>query len=60
MCILCSEVSKENLKPKEFWSFYKEISIANDSVHLKELLENLLKTSDEYQTELAKQGLLND
>jgi hypothetical protein len=54
--MLCIEVSKEKVTPKQFWKLYRELFIANDDKHLKELHEAKDKTSLDYRLQLASQG----
>lgn len=55
MCLLCTEVIKEKLTPKEFWSNYRELKTDDD--HWVEVLAETLKTSKEYQEALSKSAL---
>ena len=50
MCLICAEVMKENIKPKDFWRNLREVS----KEHFDEVIDVVTKTSYEYQTELAK------
>lgn len=53
MCLLCIEIAKENMKPKEFWGNYKELVLTDDNDHWKEVIDNVKKTSPEYQKQLT-------
>lgn len=55
MCLLCTEVIKESLSPKEYWSNYREMNIPEE--HIPELLSKVLETSLEYQEALTKAAL---
>jgi hypothetical protein len=50
MCLLCIEVAKEAVRPKDFWRNFREIS----EEHIPELIEAVSKTDLGYQEELAK------
>lgn len=54
MCIFCSAVEMEKLNPREFWSLWRELEIANDEKHGNALMDKVFKTSEEYQVELSK------
>jgi hypothetical protein len=54
ICLLCIEVAKENIKPKDFWRNYREII---GTSHEKEVIEAIKKTSDKYQIELTNDAL---
>lgn len=49
MCLLCIEVAKENVRPKDFWRNFREVP----EDHMKELIEKVSNTSIDYQLELA-------
>lgn len=49
MCLLCIEVSKQLVSPKDFWRNFKEVS----EDHMYELLEVVNSTDFEYQEKLA-------
>lgn len=49
MCLLCIEVAKEAIKPRDFWRNYREIP----EEHVDELIKVVSKTNPEYQAELA-------
>lgn len=53
ICLLCKEIAKETLKPREFWGNYKELILTDDDNHWSEVIEAVKKTSPEYQKELA-------
>jgi len=53
MCMLCVEIAKENLKPKEFWQNFKEV----DEEHVRELIVAVQQTSESYQESLAQEAL---
>jgi hypothetical protein len=49
MCLLCIEVAKEAVRPKDFWRNYREVS----EEHMPELIKTVSNTSIDYQLELA-------
>lgn len=49
MCLLCTEVIKEQIKPKDFWRNYREIS----EDHRQDVIAVVANTSYEYQMKLA-------
>lgn len=53
--MLCVEVIKQKMTPKEFWRNFKELQIPIE--HQKELCEAIEKTSEQYQKELASAAL---
>lgn len=53
MCLFCAQVALEKLKPSEFWSLYKEVSL--DEEHLDHLLEVIKETSIDYQLQIANE-----
>jgi hypothetical protein len=55
MCLLCVEVVKQNIKPKDFWKNFREII---GTSHEKEVIEAVKKTTPEFQTELTKHALV--
>jgi len=55
MCLICVEVAKESIKPKDFWNNFREII---GSEHEKEVIEAIKKTSPEFQNELTKHALV--
>lgn len=52
-CLFCVEVAKENVKPKEFWKLFTEISQSEDQKHMDELLKAVRNTSQEFQTDIV-------
>lgn len=54
-CMLCIEVARENIKPKDFWNNFREII---GTPHEKEVIEAVKKTTPEFQTELTKHALV--
>lgn len=53
MCLLCIEIAKENVKPKDFWNNYRELLKTDPGDHWREVVNEVKKTSPEYQQELA-------
>jgi hypothetical protein len=53
MCLLCIEIAKENIKPKDFWRNYQELLRTDPGDHWREVVEKVKKTSPEYQKELS-------
>lgn len=49
MCLLCKEVAKEIMTPRDFWRNYREIS----EEHMPEVIAAMSKTSYEYQAKVA-------
>jgi len=54
------EVSKELVKPKQFWSLYSELMLDENDDHMINLLVEVGKTSEEYQTILANESPINE
>ena len=52
MCLICVEITKETLKPKDFWRNYREITFTDK--HEEELIKALESTSKQYQKDLAE------
>lgn len=55
MCLLCVEIAKQSIKPKDFWNNFREI-IGTD--HEKEVIEVIKKSPLEFQEELTKHTLI--
>lgn len=59
MCVLCLEVAKELVQPKQFWNLYQEL-VFKDNEHLAELMSEVEKTSPEYKMKLVTESSVNN
>lgn len=53
MCVSCVQIAKELLTPVEFWNNYRE----SNAEHGNQMVNELKKTSEEYQTQVALEAL---
>jgi hypothetical protein len=52
MCLICIELSKENIKPRDFWHNFREV----EADHVQDVVVAVLNTSEAYQAELASEA----